>query len=375
MKNTYLVKDSLLDFPKVNSFEKSVERNAVVDLEFPSVYDLAVPLFIATSEELDPKIERVLKRKKTQIEPVYCSKISNATIQSHSTILTEDRYFLGDLFSNAARRNPCPNIYINEREEKVIDFEEIESSAIDESVGLFFFHGASGYGHAHFLIQTLGKIQIFKKAGIRPDKLLVQPTIKKYQKEMLEALGYPESDLLIRDPKEAMKFRELYATYTSNVMVPDLTVYDDIAARIEPSGNYPEKIYVSRGDKPFIRRFLNEDRIIETVQELGFEVIIPSKLTLEEEVNIFRQAKIVIGPLGGGIYNTVFSPPDTTVIALSDPCYMVEWATQIAGLRQHKIGLVFGNSFWSYTERVYWGTHNNFIIDTELLKESINSVL
>lgn len=378
-KYTYRVCDSLSYLQRTKNFSSSLSGDAVVCLDFPREYVLVNPLFIKFSEEIDPRVQNIIFCKTAIIEPLYCVKINNATLQDHSIVINEDKCFFKDLAGNSARKRSYPGIYQDQNGKEAIDleinFEKANSNFVEAPSGLLFFHAASGYGHGHFILQTLVKLSSFEKAGIQLKKLVVQPSIRKYQREILNILGYPEADLVVRNCKNTMMFRELYVTYTSNRVIPDLTVYDKLLELIPENKNYPEKIYVSRGDKSFIRRFLNEDKIIDVAKEYGFEVIIPSQLTLEEEINIFRRAKVVISPVGGGLYNTVFSKPGTTIIALSDPCYVIGWPMQLASLRQHQLGFIFGNSFWSYTEGVYFGTHNNFIIDPELLREAIESVL
>ena len=375
MEITYSVADALNDLKRLDSFKESFEGDAVVQLKMPNLYPLAIPTFIKSSEELDSRTEMIVNRKLAGVGPVYCARVHNATLLSNSVILTEEKKFLGDLAHIAARNHPYPGIKSDKQGNKVVSFPEVATQYIDECAGLLFFHPCCGQNHSHWLIQTIVKLGMFRDAGMRPNKLIVQPNIKRYQKEMLAMLGYPESDLLIRDINQPMCFRELYATYTGMSLPPDLSLFDEMMAQVEPQKGLPERIYVSRQDTPVIRRFLNEDRIIDLVQEYGFEIVIPSRLTVEEEINIFRNAKIIVGPLGAGLYNSIFNDSDANIIALSDSCYMMEWATQIAGLRKHKIGLVFGNSFWSYTEGAYWGTHNNYIVDPVLVREAIESVL
>jgi capsular polysaccharide biosynthesis protein len=44
-------------------------------------------------------------------------------------------------------------------------------------------------------------------------------------------------------------------------------------------------------------------------------------LSMKEKVGLFRKAKIVAGPSGGGMVNVLFSPPETKVISLDSPTF------------------------------------------------------
>jgi capsular polysaccharide biosynthesis protein len=43
---------------------------------------------------------------------------------------------------------------------------------------------------------------------------------------------------------------------------------------------------------------------------------------MEEKIGMFRTAKYIAGPIGGGMCNTIFSPPDTKVLSINSPTFM-----------------------------------------------------
>lgn len=68
----------------------------------------------------------------------------------------------------------------------------------------------------------------------------------------------------------------------------------------------PRYIYVSRNDSKW-RRLLNESQLIEILRIRGFEVIIPGDFSITEQVAMFRNAEVIIGPHGMGMANSIFS--------------------------------------------------------------------
>ena len=42
---------------------------------------------------------------------------------------------------------------------------------------------------------------------------------------------------------------------------------------------------------------------------------------MEEKIGLFRGAKKVAGPIGGGMVNTIFSPPEPQVISINSPTF------------------------------------------------------
>jgi capsular polysaccharide biosynthesis protein len=95
----------------------------------------------------------------------------------------------------------------------------------------------------------------------------------------------------------------------------------------------PEKIYISRrtwlnGDTSNIgtnyterRKCVNEDEVAEMFISQGFKEVFCENLTMEEKVGMFRNAKYVAGPIGGGMCNVIFSPPETKVFSIDSPTF------------------------------------------------------
>ena len=67
---------------------------------------------------------------------------------------------------------------------------------------------------------------------------------------------------------------------------------------------------------------MNEDQVVEIFKSFGFKEIFCENLTMEEKIGMFRTAKYVAGPIGGGMCNTIFSPPDTRVLSINSPTFM-----------------------------------------------------
>ena len=75
------------------------------------------------------------------------------------------------------------------------------------------------------------------------------------------------------------------------------------------------KIYIARTDTPR-RRLRNETALLDVVHDRGFEIVVPGTLTLTEQIRVFREASLVVGPHGAGLTNIVFCEPGTIVYEL-----------------------------------------------------------
>lgn len=96
----------------------------------------------------------------------------------------------------------------------------------------------------------------------------------------------------------------------------------------------PKKIYISRrtwihNDKRNLgtdyterRKMLNEDALVEALVFEGFQEIFCENLSMGAKIVLFHQAEIVIGAIGGGMCNLLFSRPDTRVLCIVSPYFL-----------------------------------------------------
>ena len=77
------------------------------------------------------------------------------------------------------------------------------------------------------------------------------------------------------------------------------------------------RIYVSRRDAPRKRKWIvNEPEVEELFRSRGFEIVVMRECPLDDQVRLFRDARIVAGLNGGGLTDIVFSANGTHVIVL-----------------------------------------------------------
>ena len=76
-----------------------------------------------------------------------------------------------------------------------------------------------------------------------------------------------------------------------------------------------EKIYITRSDSEY-RKILNESELIALLKKLNFHIITLSKIDIFDQINIFKNAKVIVGYHGAGFANLVFSYPKTKVIEI-----------------------------------------------------------
>ena len=76
-----------------------------------------------------------------------------------------------------------------------------------------------------------------------------------------------------------------------------------------------ELLYVSRNESS-MRRILNEDDLLPGLRDMGFKIILPGTLSLTEQIEAFRNARVVLAPHGAGLTNILFCRPNTALIEI-----------------------------------------------------------
>lgn len=76
-----------------------------------------------------------------------------------------------------------------------------------------------------------------------------------------------------------------------------------------------ELLFVTRNESS-MRRILNEDELLPGLKDMGFRVISPATLSLPEQIDAFRNARIVLSAHGAQLTNIIFCRPKTTLIEI-----------------------------------------------------------
>jgi len=111
-------------------------------------------------------------------------------------------------------------------------------------------------------------------------------------------------------------------------------LYKSLKNKIIINKEMPKLVYISRrtwinNDKSNIgtdytsrRKMMNEDLLVEELTKLGFTEVFAENLTIEDKINLFYNPEIIIGSIGGGMANLLFSNKSTKSIVVVTPYFM-----------------------------------------------------
>ena len=229
-------------------------------------------------------------------------------------------------------------IYEDTMEYKIVHPLQFENFC---SVPVFYFvYNVANY--YHFIYDTLPYLYTyFNEKEIHPDlKLLMSPPEGKddlypFVWECLELLGIRKRDVVFLNPETIYNTVVVGSSLTHNGLsnTPPHSGVFDIINRMKGDYQGPEKIYISRRtwlhnnfdnigtNYTERRRCINEDEVAELFKSHGYDEVFCENMTMKEKIGMFNSAKYVAGPIGGGMCNVIFSPPETKVISINSPLF------------------------------------------------------
>ena len=199
-----------------------------------------------------------------------------------------------------------------------------------EGTVLSLVQGASGNNYFHFLFDIILKLKIFKnKFSLDKIDFFYVPGASKWQKIILSLFDIPEEKLIDSNKYRHIRAKKIIATdhpwYKKGFVqeeinyLPEWSVHflRDKFLKYKKTLNVSKKIFIDRSDSKFNHcQLINNQEIINYLEAKGFECFQVSKLHFFEQIYLFNNADIIIGPHGAAFTNIIFSKPGMKLIEL-----------------------------------------------------------
>ena len=177
----------------------------------------------------------------------------------------------------------------------------------------------------HFLYDAIARLGVLEDSlpDARWDAVVV-PHQTKYQKAFLELIGL-EGKLL--EPRRGLTYRADTLLVPSNpnwhLEAPQSTV-DWLRKKLPAAGtmDLPKRLYLTRGDLPNTRRYVEEPALWPELEKRGFHRLDAGTLTVQEQINVFAQAEAIVAPHGAALTNMTFSQPGVKVLEMFPATYV-----------------------------------------------------
>ncbi len=227
---------------------------------------------------------------------------------------------------------------------EIQEYEPKVSDLILTKRGKYFFFIYNTENYFHFLYDSLPMLLEFLKLRDDPEfagiKLLMSPGSLKYPfvYDCLHLLGITTDDIEYTSYGFQYECVVVVNSYTHDGQSndpphPDVwELYNRMkTAAFQTPIETPKKFYVSRrswihGDTTNIgtnyttrRKIVVEDQWVEQLKSKGYEEVFCEKLSMAEKIQYFANATHIVGAIGGGMCNLVFSPPECCVLSINSP--------------------------------------------------------
>ncbi|MEZ0579748.1 DUF563 domain-containing protein [Nocardioides sp. MH1] len=211
--------------------------------------------------------------------------------------------------------------------------------------------GTAG-NYYHFLYDAVARYGVFEEAmpGERVDAVVV-PHASGYQKQILELAGIPGPYVQPRADRTIRADRLLVPSTPNQDLDAPRSATEWLRKRLPPSGatGTPTRLYLSRGQLPGARRYLQEADLWPRLEAQGFVMLDPGTLSVQEQIDVFHGAEVIVAPHGAALTNLTWSRPGVRVLEM------------FAGTYVH-LGL------WTIAEAI-GGIHYRYLVGTGTLPE------
>lgn len=195
----------------------------------------------------------------------------------------------------------------------------------------------------HWLIEILPRLQLYDLSEhLQGLRIVVPNSASKFVKASLSLTKYIDKVWFFDDGVYQFKKLHILSRLSKAGDVSPLAVKWLNENLVKPQISAPKKrIYVSRADAKY--RFVsNESEVQNLLSDFGFETVVMTKYSLEEQMQIFQQAEIVIGSHGAAFAHSAFMNPGSVLIEFFQAGHLTDCFFRIANLKQLKYGFLLG---------------------------------
>jgi capsular polysaccharide biosynthesis protein len=208
--------------------------------------------------------------------------------------------------------------------------------------------GWSAQNYSHWLVDLLPRVALV--AERLPElQVLVPGQLKSYHRETLELLGIaPEQQLPLATGWHRLE-RLLISHQAQRSMLPKrehlLALRDRLADAALGGAPRPapwRHVYISRARAR--RKILNEQELLPIMRDYGFEAVACEELSVREQIRLFSETAVLMGPHGSGLNNSVFCPPGGRLLEIYNPLRWNYCVRNVANVLGHEHWYLFGQN-------------------------------
>lgn len=179
-------------------------------------------------------------------------------------------------------------------------------------------HLGGDENYCHWITRNLFKLALLEGHPAKNLPLLINADLKPYQADFLDLLGITPSQLVKVPRGEVIECAELYVPTLLRSHWRMRIGIDWLRSKVAhlTLGRVPDRLlFVSREDTS-ARSLVNEADVLARLRSLGFESIVPGRMSLLEQIRTFACARVIVAPHGAALANLTFAPLDAAVVEI-----------------------------------------------------------
>ncbi len=206
----------------------------------------------------------------------------------------------------------------------------------------------------HSMIDSVPRLAITRDAGVASFGSLLVPQHAPQALSLLALTDPDWRDVIEVGASDTIEVEELILPWTvhgQSTYYPCLkTLFWGMRDRAgAASCRLPRRIYVSR-QYARNRRLSNEADLTDALAKIGFVPVHLETLSLTTQIQLFREAEIIVAPHGAGLTNIVFANPAAVVLELLMDSY-VNWCFRhLAAMLEIRYDCVIGRAQGAWSE-------------------------
>ncbi|HQT76537.1 MAG: hypothetical protein B7Z80_16505, partial [Rhodospirillales bacterium 20-64-7] len=183
----------------------------------------------------------------------------------------------------------------------------------DDGSDIILGYNCAHYAYQHWLTQCIPAIDwcVRQLAG-QPVRLLL-PALEPWQEDLLRLLGHDRIPRVTATARARYRLKRLHfaefltGVHTFSVSFSFRQTIDHILAAVPPAPTTDTILYVP-GSNFYYGVLSNEAELMVLLRGYGVRIVEPG-LPTNERINLFRNAQVVIGPVGQGLSDIAFCRP------------------------------------------------------------------
>lgn len=199
--------------------------------------------------------------------------------------------------------------------------DRVKSDDVNIKVGGSWLYAGYWNNHyGHFITECLTRFYLdpagYDGVICHPNRIDVE--VKPWQRFLLARLGWDAPVLLTRTGCRVDKLTVTEPQVIIETQASSLAV--DVWSRVAYPPNPYRNVFVSRSqlNSRQVREPDNDSLLDDVMRELGFEVFFPEKLSIQEQLQLMSEAKILVGSSGSALHSSAFMSKYGTVIEIGD---------------------------------------------------------